>query len=203
MKHYLELVSVSAKHRGKQDWMTKICIILSVFLVTVIFSMADMEMRSQMAQAVKTDGSWHVAFVINEEQRALLEARPEVERTARYNALNYYLTEGYQVEGLETGICGFDREFLEMMPDVEILEGEFPENEEGAVINELTEYKLGVGIGDIVTLTTPWGAAVEYRVTGICKETVLTSKLDASIMLLNGEAISKLYKEDTVVSNNL
>ena len=46
-------------------------------------------------------------------------------------------------------------------------------------------------------MTTPWGAAVEYRVTGICKETVLTSKLDASIMLLNGEAISKLYKEDT------
>ncbi len=197
MRHYLELVSVSAKHRGKQDWMTKLCIILSVFLVTVIFSMADMEMRSQMAQAVKTDGSWHVAFVINEEQRALLEARPEVERAARYDALNYHLTEGYQVEGIETGICGFDREFLEMMPDVEMLEGEFPEDEDGAVINELTKYKLGVGIGDIITLTTPWGAAMEYRITGICKETVLTSRLDASMMLLNGEAVSKLYREDT------
>lgn len=197
MKHYLELVSISAKHRGKQDWMTRLCIILSVFLVTVIFSMADMEMRSQMAQAVKTDGSWHVAFVINEEQRALLEARPEVERAARYDALNYHLAEGYQVEGIETGICGFDREFLEMMPDVEMLEGEFPEDEDGAVINELTKYKLGVGIGDIVTLTTPWGAAMEYRITGICKETVLTSRLDASMMLLNGEAVSKLYREDT------
>ena len=105
MKHYLALVRISAKHHRKQNWMTRLCIVLAVFLVTVIFSMADMEMRSQMVQAVQSDGKWHAGFLVDDEQAALLAARPEVERTARYGVLNYHLEEGYQIEGIETGIC--------------------------------------------------------------------------------------------------
>ena len=67
---------------------------LAVFLVTVIFGMADMEMRSQMIQAVQSDGSWHAGFLMNEEQGALLKERPEVEHAARYGVLNYYLRDG-------------------------------------------------------------------------------------------------------------
>lgn len=44
--------------------------------VTVIFGMADMEMRSQYIQAVKTDGSWHGGFVMDEEQGACLGNAP-------------------------------------------------------------------------------------------------------------------------------
>ncbi|MEY8485023.1 hypothetical protein AALD74_24915, partial [Lachnospiraceae bacterium 48-21] len=58
MKHYLDLIKISAKQHRKQNRMTRLCIALAVFLVTVIFGMADMEMRSQYFQAVKTDGSW-------------------------------------------------------------------------------------------------------------------------------------------------
>ncbi len=56
--------------------MTRLCIALAVFLVTVIFGMADMEMRSQYIQAVKTDGSWHGGFVMDEEQGACLGNAP-------------------------------------------------------------------------------------------------------------------------------
>lgn len=196
MKHYLDLVVVSAKHHKKQNWMTRLCIVLAVFLVTVIFSMADMEMRSQMVQAIKSDGSWHAGFVLDEEQEALLAARPEAERTARYGTLNYHLDEGYQIEGVETGICGFDRALLEIFPAAEIAEGRFPENEDETLINALGRDKLGAGIGDTVTLRTPGGDAVQYRITGIAKETPLTARYDACVIFLNAEGFRRLYEGD-------
>ena len=83
MEHYLDLVRISAKRHKKESRMTRLCIVLAVFLVAVIFGMADMEMRAQFIQAVKSDGSWHAGFLVNEEQRALIQARPEVEQAAR------------------------------------------------------------------------------------------------------------------------
>ena len=76
MKHYLDLIKISAKQHRKQNRMTRLCIAQAVFLVTVIFGMADMEMRSQYIQAVKTDGSWHGGFVMDEEQGACLGNAP-------------------------------------------------------------------------------------------------------------------------------
>lgn len=197
MKHYLDLVAVSAKHHKRQNWMTRLCIVLSVFLVTVIFSMADMEMRSQMAQAVQSDGGWHAGFLLDDEQTALLAARPEVEKAARYGVLNYHLKEGYQIEGIETGICGFDKELLELYPAAEITEGVFPEKEDEAVINESAGNRLGVQIGDTVTLATPQGDRKQYRITGIAKETALTAKNDACVIFLNAEGFRPLYAKDT------
>ena len=46
MKHYLDLAGLSAKRHRRQNRMTRLCIALAVFLVTVIFGMADMGMRS-------------------------------------------------------------------------------------------------------------------------------------------------------------
>lgn len=196
MKHYLDLVSISARYHHKKDWMTRLCIVLAVFLVTVIFSMADMEMRSQMVQAIKSDGKWHAGFLLNDEQGALLAARPEVEKTARYGALNYHLEEGYQIEGIETGVCGFDEELLELYPAAEIAEGIFPENEGEAVINRAAGGRLGVGIGDNITLTTPQGKIVRYRITGISEETALTARYDACVIYVNADAFRQLYTED-------
>ena len=51
MKHYLELASLSAKVRRKQNRMSIFCIVLAVFLVTAIFGMADMYIRSRQLPA--------------------------------------------------------------------------------------------------------------------------------------------------------
>ena len=39
MKHYLDLIAISAGRHKKQTRMTRLCIVLAVFLVTVIFGM--------------------------------------------------------------------------------------------------------------------------------------------------------------------
>ena len=42
MKSYLSLIPISARVRRRQSRMTVLCIVIAVFLVTAIFSMADM-----------------------------------------------------------------------------------------------------------------------------------------------------------------
>ena len=98
MKHYLDLVKISAKKRKRQSRMTRICIVLAVFLVSSIFGMADMEIQSQMYQAIQSDGSWHAAFAgLNEEEIQLIRSRAEVDTASRYAATNYRLDEGYTI----------------------------------------------------------------------------------------------------------
>ena len=196
MKHYLDLIKISAKQHRRQNRMTRFCIVLSVFLVTVIFGMADMEMRLQLMQAKETDGNWHAAFSVDEEQGEFLKARPEVEAVARYGTLNYHLKDGYRINETETGICGFDQEFQEMIPDARVVEGTFPEMDNEAVINENIKARLGMEIGDTFEMSTPQGEIKKYRVTGIAKNTALTAELDAFCIFLNAEGFAALYGEE-------
>lgn len=203
MKTYLDLVPVSAAVHKKQTRMTRLCIALAVFLVTVIFSMADMEMRSQMVQAVKSDGSWHVGFLADAKQGALIGARPEVEKIARYGVVNYGLDDGYRIEGIETCICGLDQNLLEMFPAASIVEGSFPGKEDEAVLNVTAKSRLGVQMGDKVMLSTPQGEAVQYRITGITEDTALEAEHDAFGMLVTIDGFDALHTADTDASQEI
>ena len=52
MRHYLDLVRISAKQHKEQNRMTRLCIILAVFLVTVIFGMADNNKKRKESSVV-------------------------------------------------------------------------------------------------------------------------------------------------------
>ncbi len=128
MKNYLDLIPVSAKINRRQTRMTRWCIVISVFLIATIFGMADMFLLSQKNLAIMTDGAWHVMFrELNEEQTSLLAARPEVAALTRYAVMNYTLDNGYEVEGVQTIMCGFDETFFALFPGACLLDGTFPE----------------------------------------------------------------------------
>lgn len=196
MKHYLDLVKFSAKKHKKQDRMIRLCIVLSVFLVTVIFGMAEMEMRAQLLQAEKSDGSYHAAFLVDKKEAALLGMRPEVECISSYGSVNYSLNDGYTIEGTETCILGFDEELLSMFPAADIIEGEFPKNEMEAVLNENAKNRLRIQVGDRVRMQTPQGITRTYRIVGITKDTALMAEHDAFGMFINAESFEKLNPGD-------
>lgn len=50
MKSYLSLIPISAKVHRRQNHMTLLCIIFAVFLVTAVFSMADMDVRMETSR---------------------------------------------------------------------------------------------------------------------------------------------------------
>lgn len=178
MKIYLELVRISAKVRKKQSFMTRFCIFLSVFLVSVIFGMADMEVRNEKQQAIQSDGAWHACFRgLTDAEISLISKRPDIKKTAYYAVTNYKLDKDYFVEGKKSVICGFDRGFLDLYPSIEIKEGNFPEKPNEAVVSENMKEQLNLKTGDKITLRTPEGN-LEYTVSGITGDTSMLMKWD-------------------------
>ena len=71
MKSYLSLIPISARVRRRQNRLTILCIVTAVFLVTAIFSVADMMLRTQTGRAAGKSGSWHLEVTgITPEQAA-------------------------------------------------------------------------------------------------------------------------------------
>ena len=60
MRSYLSLIPISAKVRRRQNRVTLLCIVLSVFLVTAMFSAAENFVRTEAAMMEGKHGSWHL-----------------------------------------------------------------------------------------------------------------------------------------------
>lgn len=198
MKHYLELIPISAKVHRKQTLMTRLCIVISVFLIAAIFGMADMFLKGQMSQAVQSDGAWHVAFMsLSEEQIALIGARPEVKTGARYAVTNYRLNMGYSIGGTQTGLLGFDEAFFELYPGIHLADGAFPQADSEAMVTESVRGRLGLGIGDTVELTTPDGR-MEFRISGLLEDTSDLLRNGAFALFLNTETYLSAFRDRTL-----
>ena len=57
MRSYLSLITISAKVHRRQNRMTLFCIVLSVFLVTAVFSMAEMGVRMEYTRLMGKHGN--------------------------------------------------------------------------------------------------------------------------------------------------
>ena len=79
MKSYLGLVPQYEKVHRRNNRISVLCIVLSVLLVTAIFSMADMALRAQKNYFIKTNGEYHISLTDIDEQTAeLVKARVDV-----------------------------------------------------------------------------------------------------------------------------
>lgn len=181
MKRYLDLIPISARIHRRQHRMTLICISLAVFLVSVIFGLADMEIRCQKIQAIEDYGNWHISVKnISPQDAALIAARPNVQAMSWYDVLNYRLDEGYALNGKQAAVCGFDQSLLtDIMTGISILEGRFPEGDEEILLTENAGGLLGLIIGDSVELTGPDGFARSYTISGFAESTSMLMTADA------------------------
>ena len=56
MKSYLDLIPLSAKAHKQENRLTILCITISVFLVTAIFSMTEMMVRQETDRLIRKHG---------------------------------------------------------------------------------------------------------------------------------------------------
>lgn len=102
MKSYLSLIPLSAKVHKCQSRMTRICIILAVFLVTAIFSMLEMWMDGQTTAMRHNHGNWHIVLQnVPEDKAEQICGNANVEVPSWYDAIN--------VEYEEHGNHGYDQ----------------------------------------------------------------------------------------------
>ena len=172
MKRYLDLVPISAKIHRKQSRMSIFCIVLSVFLVTTIFGMADMFVRSQIIKTQAETGNWHIALRnISDEDAAIIAARPDIEAVVSYDVLNFRGDQGYTLNGTETLICGSEEGlFTKILPDI-IAEGNFPRNDNEAMVSVNAKEMIGLSIGDQITVVLPDGAELTFTISGFVENT--------------------------------
>lgn len=198
MKSYLDLIPVSAKVHRRQTRMTRLCIVISVFLIAAIFGMADMFLQSQKNQAIQSDGAWHAAFKnLNEEQIALIHARPEVEAGCRYAATNYRLDMDYKIKGTQTVICGFDETFFELCPGIRLIGGTFPQKDNEALVSESVRDRLGLSAGDDLEVSTP-GGSLTFQISGFIEDTSAMLKRGAFGVFLNTDAYLSCFRDATL-----
>ena len=193
MKHYLDLVSISSKVHRKKSRMTRMCIVLAVFLVTTIFGMADMEIRSQKMQAIYNDGDWHVSLKkITDKQARKISETDEVKYTSWYGVYNYGLDEGWKINDVNAVICGLDDDFFKIFPSSKVVEGKYPKNKNETVLAISAKERFGLKVGDIVTLTMPTEEEVDLTVCGFTNNASMLAEGDAIGAFLNTDSYRAL-----------
>ena len=167
MKSYLSLIPISAKVRRRQNRMTILCIVLAVFLVSAIFSVADMMLRTQMNRAAGKDGSWHLQIAgITQSQAEQLAQQQDVVCAGVGAVFNEGGEEDYRLNGKRVVLYGCDAQFLRVNRSA-AFEGTFPEQDGEVLLGKGAARIFGVAIGDSVTLKLPDGQSRTLTVTGI------------------------------------
>ena len=145
--------------------MTLLCIIFAVFLVTAVFSMADLMVRCETMHAKEIHGFWHIALRnLTEEAAGEIRGREDVAAASWYGVANLDRSREYRVGGLQAVLCGIEEPFCtHIMSYFE--SGAAVRREDEAILTPNARELLGVEAGDTVTVDTPAGSYA-FRVTG-------------------------------------
>ena len=195
MKGYLDLVPISVKVHKKQSRMSVFCIILSVFLVTAIFGMADMFIKGQILQAQSENGNWHIGIRdITDEDAAVLAARPDIKTVSAYGVLNFRGDQGYTLSNKDAAIFGCDEAMVKDIFEM-LSEGAFPQAEEEALVSDNAKETLGLKTGDQITVKTASGEELQFTISGFATSTANLLREDSLGVLLSTEGFRAICPE--------
>ena len=195
MKHYLSLIPISAKVRKRQNRMTLLCIIISVLLVTTIFSMADMAIRMEKVRAIESHGNWHVMLKEpSDQQVAEIAQRPDVVAAQRYDGLNFDLSQDYSIQEKTCVIVGADDQILTKIYD-DLTEGSCPSSEGEILLSNRSKELLHVKVGDQIALHTPSGEYL-YTISGFGGDVTISDDANVVGAFLSWDAFQSLAKAE-------
>lgn len=192
MKSYLGLIPQYERIHRRNNRISVLCITLSVCLVMAIFSMADMAMRSQKNYFIKTNGKYHVALRdVGQETAEAVSARIDV-------ALSGWVYQGSAgvLNDMPVSFVGAAEGTMEALTEMDMTEGTYPVLPDEALLNESAMERLGLAIGDDVTVTVPGGGQKRYRITGVLGDMGSMLKADICGMALSEEGFLAIGDED-------
>ena len=208
MKSYLSLIPISARVRRRQNRLTILCIVTAVFLVTAIFSVADMMLRTQTGRAAGKSGSWHLEVTgITPEQATQLVGQPDVVRVGAGAVFNENGESAYRLNGKRVVLYGADADYVSLNRAAAFA-GTYPQAENEVLLGKTAARVLHVGSGDTVTLTLPDGTEKPLTVTGVggidedfygeqysIVDAYLPQEAFAALLTANGEALPQTHYE--------
>lgn len=192
MRSYLSLVPISARVHRRQSRMTRICIILAVFLVTSIFSMAQMWTESETTVMYKKHGDWHIAIQnVSEEEAEKIRENPDVAVSSWYDEINTDADKGYCINEKNAVLYGVEETYITDIRKYPA-EGNYPKNEKEVALSADAKKLFGIKVGDKIPLTTPAGN-FEYTVSGFYEDdTEFNDMIDGSCVYMNRPAFDEV-----------
>jgi len=159
MRSYLSLIPISAKVRRRQNRMTLMCIMISVFLVTAIFSVAEMFIRTENSSLQIKHGSWHIRLDdISQDTAEEIIRRPDVAAAGWSEYFNFDADQPYYIGEKKAALCGTDETYLTSLANG-LEEGAFPRSDDEVMLSSNAKIAFDVQTGDHVTVHTPAGDA--------------------------------------------
>ena len=157
MKSYLSLIPISAKVHRRQSRMTRICIILAVFLVTSIFSLLEMWTNGQTMAMRSNHGDWHIILQnMSEDEAKQIIDSSDVAYSSWYDDINVNADQGYYINGKNAVLYGIEETYVTDIMKYP-LEGSYPQNEKEVALSADAKELFNFQIGDNIILNTPAG----------------------------------------------
>lgn len=192
MKRYLDLVPQYEKVHRKNNRISILCIVLSVLLVTTIFSMADMALRAQKGYFIKTNGEYHISLTDIDNQTAdMIGARIDV-------ALCGWTLQGSvgMIGEKVVSFAGANNDVFSALTEMNMQSGTYPAGANEALLNQAAMEQLRLNVGDMVTVTVPDGSQKDYLITGVLENMGSLLKADVYGMVLTEEGFRQIADEN-------
>lgn len=169
MKSYLSLIPISARVRRRQSRMTILCIIMAVFLVTAIFSVADMMIRTESGLMINKHGNWHIKVEnISQDTVTKINERPDVTAVGGACVFNFDGQQPYFVNEKRAVLYGTEETYMSRISNG-ITEGVFPQADDEVMLSPNAAAAFQAQIGSSITLQTPAGD-MTFRISGFGTE---------------------------------
>ena len=202
MRSYLSLVPISAKVHKRQSRMTRICIILAVFLVTSIFSMAEMWTDAETTAMRHNHGDWHIALQnVSEDEAEQIRKNSNVAVSSWYDEINTDAEQNYYIDGKNAVLYGIEESYITDIMKYPT-EGVYPQNENEVALSADAKELFSVKIGDEITLDTPVGD-VKYTISGFYEDdTEFNDIIGGCCVFMNRKTFDEIRRLNGVESES-
>lgn len=192
MKSYLSLVPISEKIHKRQSRMTRICIIMAVFLVTSIFSMLEMWLNAQTTAMRHKHGDWHLVLQdIPEDKVEQMIEDFDVTSSSWYDEINVDGNQDYYINGRNAVLYGIEETYIKDIMKYST-EGNYPHNINEVALSSDAKELFETRVGDSITLDTPAGK-LEYTVSGFYgDDTKFHDMMEGICVYMNREAFDEV-----------
>ena len=202
MRSYLSLVPISAKVHKRQSRMTRICIILAVFLVTSIFSMAEMWTDAETTAMRHNHGDWHIALQnVSKDEAEQIRKNSNVAVSSWYDEINTDIKLHYYIDGKNAVLYGIEESYITDIMKYPT-EGVYPQNENEVALSADAKELFSVKIGDEITLDTPVGD-VKYTISGFYEDdTEFNDIIGGCCVFMNRKTFDEIRRLNGVESES-
>ncbi len=157
MKSYLSLIPISARVHRRQNRMTLLCIVTSVFLVTSIFSVIDMSICAESSYMMERHGYWHIRLDgLSQDAAEEISSRSDVKAVGWSDSFNQDGDQPYYIGEKKAALYGVDDTYIAKLVN-SLEEGGIPQKDNEVMLSSNAELALDVQPGDHVTIRTPAG----------------------------------------------